>query len=83
MSWDKVKMGFYCDRCEAPIWMDIRQDRFLKLNPSPGLKGGDPYLSVSWVAFGDPSKPNFHGFHYCFDCEPTVVAVIKALNKEK
>jgi len=81
MSWNKEKGGFYCDRCgDTAIWMDVRQERF---KGPPGPKAGDPYLSVSWVAFADPNKPNFGGFHYCFDCEPTVIAVIKALNKEK
>jgi len=84
MSWNKEKGGFYCDRCgDTAIWMDVRQERFLKLNPTPGLKGGDPYLSVSWNAFAEPNKPNFSGYQYCFDCEPVVMKVLEALNKEK
>ena len=80
MSWDKVKMGHYCDRCGASIWMDVRQPKF---KTPPSYKAGDPYLSVSWNAFAEPNKPNFSGYQYCFDCEPVVMKVLEALNKEK
>lgn len=81
MSWDKVKMGHYCDRCGASIWMDVRQEKFR--GPSgEGSSAGDPYLSVSRVAFLDPGKPLYSGFQYCFDCEPRVMQVLSELNKE-
>lgn len=82
MAWDKVRMGHYCDRCDASIWMDVRQEKFRGKN-GEGSKAGDPYLSVSRVAFFDPEKPLYSGFMYCFDCEPVVMAVLKALNLNK
>lgn len=83
MSWNEVKMGFYCDRCGASIWMDIRQERFLKMNSAPGAKAGDPYLGISHHAFFEEGKGFRAGFQYCWDCEPVVIEALKALNKEK
>ena len=83
MSWSKEKMGFYCDRCGASIWMDVRQERFLKMRPAPGSKAGDPYLAVSYAAFFEDGKSYNDGFQYCWDCEPVVMNVLRALNKEK
>ena len=84
MSWDKEKMGFYCDRCGASIWMDQRQQRFLAMNPAPGVKASDPYLSVNHHAFFEEGKRGYtsSGFQYCYDCEPVVMNVLAALNKE-
>lgn len=82
MAWVKSKGGFYCDRCGASIWVDIRQERFVKMNPAPGPKAGDPHLSVSFAAFGEPGKGFNDGFMYCFDCTPVVVEALKALNKK-
>ena len=82
MSWDKGKMGYYCDRCGASIWMDVRQEKYLGPK-GEGSKAGDPYLSVSRHAFFEPEKPIYSGYQYCFDCEPMVMQVLAALNKEK
>jgi len=80
MAWDQKSGGHYCDRCEAAIWMDSRQKKYQTPN---GAKAGDPYLAVSRVAFFEPEKPLYSGYMYCFDCEPTVMAVLKALNYER
>jgi hypothetical protein len=80
MAWDQKRGGHYCDRCDASIWMDNRQDRF---RTPQGEKAGDPYVSVSRVAFFEKDKPLYSGFQYCFDCEPVVMNVLAALNKDK
>lgn len=81
MSWDKVKMGFYCDRCGASIWMDVRQKKYIGPN-GEGTKMGDPYLGVHHHAFLEEDKRG-HGLHYCYECEPVVINVLLALKETK
>lgn len=83
MAWDQKRGGHYCDRCDASIWMDARQERFINNDPRTGSKAGDPYVSVSRVAFFEADKPLYSGFMYCFDCEPIVMQTLQALNKVK
>jgi len=83
MGWDKERKGHYCNRCDASIWMDVRQEKYRTMTPAAGAKAGDPYLSVSRHAFFETDKPIHSGFMYCYDCEPVVMEVLKALNKEK
>ena len=94
MSWDKVKMGFFCDRCGAAIWMGIRQERFVQqdilrdkevdlLLSSRRRKSGDPYISINRNAFfdgGDSTTTN-RNYQFCFECEPVVMGVLEALRQ--
>jgi len=79
MPWDKVKMGYYCDRCGASIWVQQRQERFKDC-----LIKSDPYVSVSRNYFNDDKGVHLNSaFMYCFDCEPVVIEALRALNKER
>lgn len=80
MGWDTERKGHYCDRCDAAIWLDIRQERF-RGKKGEGSKAGDPYISVNHNAFFEEGKGFGSSFMYCFDCEPVVIAVLAALNK--
>lgn len=83
MAWDKKRGGHYCDRCDAVIWMDVRQERFIKPDPRAGTRAGDPYVSVSRVSFHEPEKPLYSGFMYCYDCEGDLFRLLEEFNKRE
>lgn len=81
MSWDKVRGGFYCDRCDAYIAMNYRQDRFLKPTDHHTVRlAGDPYVSASLNYFlNEKQSTSLDSYIFCFDCEPIVMAAIREL----
>lgn len=83
MAWDHKRGTFVCDRCRTFIGMSTRQDKFLG-KKGEGKKAGDPYVSVSWVAFFEPEKEN-RSYNkstiYCWDCEKDFIKVIEKFNK--
>lgn len=79
MSWDKVKLGYVCDRCGAEIWVQQRQAKF-----GDYLMKSDPSVTVSRNYFNDDKGVQFNSaFMYCFDCEPVVIQTLQLLNKVK
>jgi len=88
MSWDKTKGGFFCDRCDAYIAMNFRQEKFMKPTDHFTIRNaGDPYVSVTVNFFlNDKQSTTLNGFHFCFDCEPIVMAAVRevaTVRKEK
>lgn len=88
MSWDKTKGGFFCDRCDAYIAMNFRQERFIKPTDHHTVRlSGDPYVSVSLNFFlDDKQSTTLTGYHFCFDCQPVILAAVKEVataRKEK
>lgn len=82
MGWDQKRGGHYCDRCDAAICLNYRQQRFVGVT-GIGVKGGDPYVSVNRTAFAEEGKRFGSGFMYCFDCEPALFEVLKKFNEER
>lgn len=88
MAWDKVRGGFYCDRCDAYIAMNYRQEKFMKPGDHFTIRNaGDPYLSVTVnFTLDDKQSTSLSGYQFCFDCEPLVMAAVRELatvRKEK
>lgn len=82
MAWCKKRMGHYCDRCDAEIWVNVRQDKYAA--PTMRMKmAGDPYVGVSRYAFSEPEKSMSSNLMYCFDCEKELWKLLEAFNKEK
>lgn len=84
MSWDAKRLGFYCSRCDAPISMVTRQERFLG-KYGEGRKNSDPYVSVAYHAFFEEDKKKFAyagAYHYCWDCEKELSKILEEFNSK-